>query len=38
MTDDQKEQAGPKDIKIALTFGVLAATVQMGVILWLMYC
>jgi len=38
MPDDQNQQAGRKDIKIALTFGVVAATVQMGVLLWLMYC
>ena len=38
MPDDQKQQAGQKDIKIALTFGVVAATVQMGVLLWLLYC
>ena len=25
-------------LKVALTFGIIAATIQMGVILWLMYC
>jgi hypothetical protein len=25
-------------LRVALAFGVIAATVQMGIVLWMMYC
>ena len=37
MADDQ-DHSGRTGLKVAFTFGVIAATIQMGAILWLMYC
>jgi hypothetical protein len=31
---DQK----PKKLPAALVFGIVAATVEMGIVLWMMYC
>jgi hypothetical protein len=29
---------GNKGLRAALGFGVVAATIQMGIVLWMMYC
>jgi hypothetical protein len=36
MTEPSPQQNRP--LKVALAFGVIAATIEMGVILWFMYC
>ena len=35
MANDETER---KDIKRALIFGVVMATIELGVVLWLAYC
>ena len=32
------ERATRKGVRAALTFGIIAATVEMGFVLWMMYC
>jgi hypothetical protein len=32
------ERGGKTALRSALIFGVVAATVEMGVVLWMMYC
>ncbi|HEX3867672.1 MAG TPA: hypothetical protein VHV78_13005 [Gemmatimonadaceae bacterium] len=30
--------SGRKGLRVALTFGIVAATIEIGVVLWMMYC
>jgi hypothetical protein len=32
------EKGGRSALRAALVFGVVAATVEMGIVLWMMYC
>ena len=38
MAENRDQHSGRTGLKLALGFGVVAATIQMAVILWLMYC
>ena len=40
MSDDRgmKDDKGKLVFRAALAFGILAATVEMGIVLWMMYC
>ena len=38
MNEDRHRHSGRSDLKLALGFGIVAATIQMAAILWLMYC
>ena len=32
------DETGRKGIRAALTFGIVAATIELGIVLWMMYC
>ena len=32
------ERGGKSALRAALVFGVVAATIEMGIVLWMMYC
>ena len=35
---DMKDDKGKTVFRAALAFGIIAATIEMGVLLWMMYC
>jgi hypothetical protein len=35
---DDAEKTEKRDIRRALLFGIIAATLEMGVVVWLLYC
>jgi hypothetical protein len=35
---DDRDRPGSTGLRIALAFGVVAATLEMAALLWLMYC
>jgi hypothetical protein len=36
--DGDKQEKPAKALRAALAFGVIAATIEMGIVLWFMYC
>jgi hypothetical protein len=37
-TDEMNDDKGKPVLRAALIFGIVAATIEMGVVLWMMYC
>ena len=38
MSDKPLRDPGARGMRAAIIFGITAATIEMGVILWMMYC
>ncbi len=36
--DEMNDDKGKPILRAALIFGIVAATIEMGIVLWMMYC